>query len=153
MGARKGERERIQRATKGHISSTLCFLPTHHTPSHSSVLCRSFAPSHNVRKNPRVPRGTARVYPGGKPGSSFCSRTPTVSLNSLRSFLFDAQNPLKKVFKLVSLLYKCTYLHAGSTRRIYSDFQGSRDRFRRHGVYWLLGKAHSYSYVSVDDFV
>jgi|SRR6267154_1429394 len=120
MGARKGERERIESATKGHISSTPCFLPTR-TPSHSSVFCRSFAPSHNVRKNPRVPRGTARVYPRGKPGSSFCSRTPAVSLNPPRSFLFDAQNPLEKVFKLVSL-YKCTHLHLASTRRICPDF-------------------------------
>lgn len=79
--------------------------------------------------------------------------SPSILLNPLRSFLFDAQNPLEKVFELVSSLYKCIHLHAASTRRICPDFQGCRDRFRRHGVHWLLGKAHSYSYVSVDDFV
>ena len=78
---------------------------------------------------------------------------PAASLITLRSFLFDAQNPLEKVFEPVSLLYKCTHLHTTSTRRIYPDFQGSRDRFRRHGIYWLLSKAHSYPYVSVDDFI
>ena len=146
MGARKGERERIESATKGHIiSSTLLSPYTQHT--------FPFTPSHNVRKNQRVPRSTARFCPRGKPGSSFCSPTPAVSLNPLLSFLFDAQNPLEKVFKLVSSVYKCTHLHTASARRICPDFQGCRDRFRRHGVHWLLGKAHSYSYVSVDDFV
>lgn len=40
MGARNGERERVQqRAAKGHISRTPRFLPTHthRTPSHSPL--------------------------------------------------------------------------------------------------------------------
>ena len=52
MGARKGERERIQSATKGHIISP-CLLSTHHVLTlHTfqlfSLLPFIFAPSHNV---------------------------------------------------------------------------------------------------------
>ncbi len=78
---------------------------------------------------------------------------PRLPLSTFHSSLFDAQNPLEKVFNLVFISHKCTYLYAASTRRICPDFQGCRDRFRCHGVYWLLGKAHSYSHVSVDEFV
>ena len=48
--------------------------------------------------------------------------TPAVSLNPLRSFLFDAQNPPEKVFKFAPLVYKCTHSHTASTRRICPDF-------------------------------
>jgi hypothetical protein len=59
--------------------------------------------------------------------------------HTFHSFLFDAQNPLEKVYPILIIMPVHIFMRHFDARRIYSDFQGCRNRFRCHGIYRLLG--------------